>query len=155
MENSRIQIKQKFSYRLQQALRTYGVPFYLNNQFDFLELGKTLNLSHSLAKRYVKGLSLPPWPKLSEIAAALNVTPQWLMFGEHEPHPIANPPLKMSVEIIDTMFFTHQCLKNKPPTHDEFMAFKCLSLGQKLSTLEVSQAIKIGWMRQWIEFNLN
>ncbi len=52
---------------------------------DVSQLAKVAGVSFQMARKYALGLALPDYHILPKIANWLNVSPSWLLFGEHNP----------------------------------------------------------------------
>lgn len=77
--------KIQFSQRLQQALIESKHPIsptYLSNEFNNRYIGQPVSVQS--ANNWLLGKAIPSQDKLSTLSLWLNVSSQWLRFGEHQ-----------------------------------------------------------------------
>ena len=79
---------QAFSQRLKSILIQKG---YVSQRsitgVKVSELAKAINCSHQMARRYALGDALPDYEAVLRMAAWLEVSPGWLLFGTKESLP--------------------------------------------------------------------
>lgn len=88
---SNIQVKIAFASRLTQALSNANHPIsptYLANEFNHRYSGQTISIQS--ANNWLLGKAIPSQDKLSVLSIWLNVSNQWLRFGDVEPQNILN-----------------------------------------------------------------
>ena len=72
-----------FAKRLTQALKLRGhVSSRSPNGICMKTLASFADASEQICRRYIRGEALPSYEKIVAIAAALSVSPSWLLFGE-------------------------------------------------------------------------
>src|SRR3990167_7030253 len=75
----------KFSTRLIDAMKLNGHTASRSpNGVCMRALAEFAGASEQICRRYVRGAALPDYDKVINIAACLNVSPGWLLFGEQE-----------------------------------------------------------------------
>lgn len=76
--------KEAFSHRLKQELAKYGwainSPTWLAREFNLRYNGKSISVQ--TANNWLLGTAIPSQDKLQLLAAWLNVSSQWLRFGD-------------------------------------------------------------------------
>ena len=81
--------KLAFSQRLKQTLSNYDwakiSPTWLAREFNLRYSGKSISVQ--TANNWLLGTAIPSQDKLQLLAAWLNVSSQWLRFGEVSPTP--------------------------------------------------------------------
>ena len=86
-----------FSQRLRQALTTLGLPTnkptWFAREFNSRSLNATISVQ--TANNWLLGTAIPSQDKLQIISHWLNVSPQWLRFGED-----VQPPNDVAVESV-------------------------------------------------------
>lgn len=112
---SNIDEKLSFSERLKSALSQAKHPIsptYLSNEFNLRYDGQPVSVQS--ANNWLLGKAIPNQDKLSLLAIWLNVSSQWLRFGDVERES------KNNINLIDSADI------------DLFMKFRCLNTNQKL-----------------------
>lgn len=75
----------KFSSRLIDAMKINGHGASRSpNGICMKTLSEFAGASEQICRRYIRGDALPDYDKVINIAACLNVSPGWLLFGEQE-----------------------------------------------------------------------
>ena len=78
--------KEAFSHRLKQELAKYGwainSPTWLAREFNLRYGGQSVSVQ--TASNWLSGTAIPSQDKLQILAAWLNVSNQWLRFGEYD-----------------------------------------------------------------------
>lgn len=112
---SNIEEKLSFSERLKSALTKAQHPIsptYVSNEFNLRYDGQPVSVQS--ANNWLLGKAIPNQDKLSLLAIWLNVSSQWLRFGDAERES------KNNIDLIDSTDI------------DLFLKFRCLSTNQKL-----------------------
>jgi hypothetical protein len=83
----------EFSNRLIVAMKTCGhVASRSPSGICMRTLSELAGASEQICRRYIRGDALPDYDKIVTIAAQLNVSPGWLLFGEGDQLKIAPQP---------------------------------------------------------------
>lgn len=73
----------EFAFRLMEALRSNGFGTTRSpSGICMRTLSEMANASEQICRRYIRGDALPEYERVVNIAAKLNVSPGWLLFGE-------------------------------------------------------------------------
>lgn len=110
---SNTQVKLAFAERLSQALKDANHPIsptYLANEFNHRFSGQAISVQS--ANNWLLGKAIPSQDKLSILAIWLNVSSQWLRFGDVEREVVLN-------------------LDEDSPDMDFFLKYRNLSSSQK------------------------
>lgn len=112
---SNLEEKNLFSQRLKNALAQANHPIsptYLSNEFNLRYEGQPVSVQS--ANNWLLGKAIPNQDKLSLLAIWLNVSSQWLRFGD------ADRQSKNHIDLIETTEM------------DLFLKFRKLNINQKL-----------------------
>lgn len=116
------QEKQLFSERLKKALNNAGYPIsptFLSTEFNYRYDGQAISVQS--ANNWLLAKAIPNQDKLATLAIWLNVSSQWLRFGDENPTHSTQVLLEKSNDI-DLDFF----LKYKKLTHSKKQVLKLL-----------------------------
>ena len=81
-----------FSNRLIEAMKASGHTASRSpSGICITTLAKFAGASEQICRRYIRGDGLPDYEKVVNIAACLNVSPGWLLFGEQQPADQVKP----------------------------------------------------------------
>ena len=100
---SNLEEKVQFSFRLKKALADLNHPIsptFLSNEFNLRYSGSPVSVQS--ANNWILGKAIPSQDKLSLLATWLNVSSQWLRFGDVASESNAN---LQSIDPIDADFF--------------------------------------------------
>ncbi len=76
-------LTQQFAERLRNAMSAAGFQSTRSTSgIDIHKLVEITGYSQQICRKYLRGEAIPEPAKLSEIAAKLNVSPGWLLFGD-------------------------------------------------------------------------
>jgi len=138
---------QQFGDRLKEALINAGYhsPRSLSG-IDIHMLVYITGYSSQICRKYLRNEALPEPAKLIEIAAALNVSPGWLLFGENfltSPGQ-DNKDIKISKQKLHALYAKAAPLYQTEPNLKEVTAKEIadflIDLTQELSTIEASES---------------
>lgn len=102
----KVDLTRQFSYRLRDAMISAG----LNSQRSpsgvcVHKLAEMTGYSLQICRRYLRGDALPEPAKLVELAAELNVSPGWLLFGDScNDLPVRDNNLTISKNLLHYVF---------------------------------------------------
>ncbi len=116
------------------------------------ELAKALNISYSMARKYITGQSLPENKTLKTLAAWLQVDPWWLLYGNKPTTSIKNTidtDLMLSIFEHMTKLFTHNNLNQ-----EKFIGLikNALSIYDSISQIEGPLEVKNKAITLMVEF---
>lgn len=85
-------------------------------------LAQFAGASEQICRRYVRGDALPDYEKVIKIAASLQISPGWLVFGEQ------NSPLENYLPISEDLLYyiiqkSHNLFQLEPNSNDDFPEF--------------------------------
>ncbi len=111
-----------FSNRLIEAMKSSGHTASRSpSGICITTLAKFAGASEQICRRYIRGDGLPDYEKVVGIAACLNVSPGWLLFGEQ------NQPEQVKPIDEDTMRYilneSYSAFKNETENADDFGNF--------------------------------
>jgi hypothetical protein len=110
-----------FSNRLIEAMKASGHTASRSpSGICITTLSKFAGASEQICRRYIRGDGLPDYEKVIKIAACLNVSPGWLLFGEEQPKQ-AKPIDDETMHYI--LHESHLAFKDEPESADEFAGF--------------------------------
>ena len=140
-------LNQKFAARLRDALLAKG--YHSSRSPSGVHVQKFADLTgHSLqiCRKYLRGQAIPESPKLMEIAAHLEVSPGWLLFGDchGQTHGQANK-ITINKELLHYIFVHVSALHQPQPAQAEFCSQFFMTLTQDISQIsdDVEQSKKI------------
>lgn len=120
-----IEVTKQFAYRLRDALIAAG---YISNRstsgVDIHKLSKITGHSTQICRKYLRGEAMPEPAKLIHIAAKLQVSPGWLLFGEkHHDDPTEPDKIKISKNLLYYIFKQADSLYNAQLSSQEVTDF--------------------------------
>jgi transcriptional regulator with XRE-family HTH domain len=106
-----------FSERLKDALIKAGLHSLRSTSgVDIHKLVEITGYSPQICRKYLRGQAIPEPYKLIEIAEKLNVSPGWLLFGDHKQSEDQENIL-ISKQVLHYIFSKAQVLYNTPKVH--------------------------------------
>lgn len=110
-----INLAKQFSIRLREAMINagYGSQRTISG-ISIEKLSKITNCSVQICRRYIRGETMPGLSTINIIANKLNISPRWLVFGDHSnvPNRVANN-VTISVASLRHLIKTIIYLKNQ------------------------------------------
>ncbi|TAL60849.1 MAG: XRE family transcriptional regulator [Legionella sp.] len=98
----KVDLSKQFSYRLHEAMMAAG--FHSPRSTSGINIHKLADItgySVQICRKYLRGEAIPEPAKLVDIAAALQVSPGWLLFGDaHDDSYSKNARLNISKELL-------------------------------------------------------
>ncbi len=136
----KIDLIQEFSHRLRDAMIAKGYHSSRSTSgVDIHKLVEMTGYSPQICRKYLRGHVIPEPAKLTELAAKLDVSPGWLLFGDsHSNAGIVENKVTISNDLLHYIFAhanqlytsTHQSDKETP----DFL----LKLTREISQIETS-----------------
>lgn len=106
-----IDLAKQFSYRLRDALLAAGFDSQRSpTGVCTLKLAEITGYSVQICRRYLRGKAIPDALKLREIAEKLEVSPGWLLFGEHERNNQKSRVINLSEELLHYLLIKNTAL---------------------------------------------
>ena len=104
----KIDLTQQFADRLREAMIAAGYNSQRSpSGVNIHKLAEITNHSSQICRKYLRGQTIPEPVKLAEIAAKLNVSPGWLLFGNgHQETTHAKSHITISNNLLHYIF-TH------------------------------------------------
>jgi hypothetical protein len=140
-------LNQQFATRLREALLAKG--FHSSRSPSGVHVQKFADLTgHSLqiCRKYLRGQAIPESPKLMEIAAHLEVSPGWLLFGDchGQTHGQTNK-ITINRELLHYIYVHVSALQQPKPEQAEFCSQFFMTLTQDISQIsdDLEQSKKI------------
>lgn len=102
----KIDLTQQFAERLRDAMISAGYNSQRSTSgVNIHKLAEITGYSAQICRKYLRGQAIPESVKLVEIAAKLNVSPGWLLFGEgHQNTYYANNNMTISKNLLHYIF---------------------------------------------------
>lgn len=136
----KVDLTKQFAYRLRDAMIAVG----FNSQRSasgvcIHKLAEITGYSVQICRKYLRGEAIPEPIKLIEIAAKLQVSPGWLLFGDsHNDNAIASDKITISKNLLHYIFTRAGNLYNASHSEDEVPGF-LLELIDDLSQINASE----------------
>jgi transcriptional regulator with XRE-family HTH domain len=110
----KVNLTKQFSYRLRDAMITAGFNSQRSTSgVSIHKLAEITGYSVQICRKYLRGEAIPEATKLIDIAAKLNVSPGWLLFGDaHNELNVSQDQLIISKKLLHYMFTRAACLYN-------------------------------------------
>jgi transcriptional regulator with XRE-family HTH domain len=134
-----------FSSRLKASLLNAGlISSRSTSGVDIHELVAITGYSSQICRKYLKGQAIPEPSKLCEIAAKLNVSPGWLLFGESATEEHGLEKILLSKATLHYLFYKAHAFAHQEISAPEFANFLS-KLSYDISEMEVNdkQSMKI------------
>ncbi len=133
-----------FALRLKTALLNAGlISSRSTSGVDIHKLVEITGYSSQICRKYLKGQAIPEPFKLHEIAAELNVSPGWLLFGDAT-HEQGAEKIVLGKTSLRHIFHKIHAFETQVLTADRFANFMT-NLCSELESMDVSadQSLKI------------
>jgi hypothetical protein len=133
-------LAKQFSARLHEAMITAGYKSQRSiSGVDIHKLVEITGHSPQICRRYLRGEAIPEPVKLVELSSKLNVSPGWLLFGDH--HDAAhkeNKKITISKNLLHYIFAHARELYNAEQSSDECSDF-LLDLARDVSQINTDE----------------
>ena len=150
----KVDLIQQFAGRLRDAMVTKGYQSTRSTSgVDIHKLVEMTGNSPQICRKYLSGLVIPEPAKLTELAAKLNVSPGWLLFGDsHSNAGVIENKITISKDLLHYIFahanqlYTAQPSDHEIPdflvdlTHDICQIETCDEQSKKIIDLALSSA---------------
>lgn len=110
----KVNLTKQFAYRLRDAMIAAGFNSQRSTSGVCIhKLAELTGYSLQICRKYLRGEAIPEPVKLAELAAQLNVSPGWLLFGDAHNDP-SNPKntITLSKNLLHYIFRKASCLYN-------------------------------------------
>ena len=136
----KVDLTKQFAYRLRDAMIAAGFNSQRSTSGVCIhKLAEITGYSVQICRKYLRGEAIPEPVKLVEIAAKLNVSPGWLLFGEsHGDSPLAKDKITISKILLYYMFTRAGDLYNASRLGEEVPDF-LLELINDISQMNASE----------------
>lgn len=112
----KVDLTKQFSYRLRDAMDAAG--FHSQRSTSGLcihKLAEITGYSVQICRKYLRGEAIPEPTKIVDIAASLQVSPGWLLFGDaHNDNHTNKNQLKISKDLLHYLLIKAASLYNAP-----------------------------------------
>lgn len=109
----KINITKQFALRLRDAMLAAGFDSSRSvSGVSIHKLAEITGYSLQICRKYLRGEVIPEPAKLLEIAAKLNVSAGWLLFGEVNDFPATNDRLIINKNLLHYILTQSSCLYN-------------------------------------------
>lgn len=121
----KVNLTKQFSCRLRDAMIAAGFNSQRSTSgVSIHKLAEITGYSVQICRKYLRGEAIPEPVKLTEIAAKLNVSPGWLLFGDaHNDYNTSNDKLTLSKNLLHYIFTKAACLYNSELKEQEVPDF--------------------------------
>lgn len=136
----KINLIQQFSRRLADAMIAKGYQSSRSTSgVDIHKLVEMTGYSPQICRKYLRGQVIPEPAKLTELAAKLDVSPGWLLFGDsHSNAGVVENKVTISHDLLHYIFaHANQLYKSTDPSTQETPDF-LLNLTREISQIETS-----------------
>lgn len=136
----KIDLIQQFSHRLRDAMIARGYHSSRSTSgVDIHKLVEMTGYSPQICRKYLRGQVIPEPAKLTELAAKLNVSPGWLLFGDsHSNAGVVENKITISDDLLHYIFAHANQLYSPNPSNPETPDF-LLNLTREISQIETSE----------------
>jgi transcriptional regulator with XRE-family HTH domain len=140
MALEKIDLIQQFSHRLKDAMIACGYHSSRSTSgVDIHKLVEMTGYSPQICRKYLRGEVIPEPAKLTELAAKLNVSPGWLLFGDsHSNAGVVENKITISNELLHYIFAHASQLYTPNQSPSEAPDF-LLNLTREISQIETSE----------------
>jgi len=131
----------EFSCRLVSSMKRAGYSDTRSpSGISISTLADLMHVSDQICRRYLRGDALPDYDKVLRIAKALEVSPGWLLFGEHNELLISNSKsVTIDGDLLHYILEKSHALYMINPLHsDDFPDF-VLDLIKDISTIDTNR----------------
>lgn len=135
----KLDLTQQFAHRLREALIAAGYSSTRSTSgVDIHKLVEMTGYSAQICRKYLRGQVIPEPTKLSDIAAQLNVSPGWLLFGDsHSDEHATENKITISKNLLHYIFTHANGLYNAGCSSDERSNF-LLELTHDVSQIDTT-----------------
>ena len=114
-----------FSKRLIDAMKACGHAASRSpNGICIRTLSEFAGASEQICRRYIRGDALPDYEKVVNIATALNTSPGWLLFGEHNQARATHLPKAISDDLLHYILSkSHQLYQDETVETEDYADF--------------------------------
>jgi len=136
----KVNVTKQFSYRLHDAMIAAGFNSKRSTSGVCIhKLAEITGYSLQICRKYLRGEAIPEPTKLMEIAATLQVTPGWLLFGDADSVAhLSTNKLTISKELLHYIFSRASCLYNGNLSEQEIPDF-LIELITDLSLIDANE----------------
>ena len=136
---SKVDLIKQFSCRLRDAMIAAGFSSYRTTSgVDIHKLVEMTGYSSQICRKYLSGHVIPEPSKLTELAAKLNVSPGWLLFGDsHSDGDAVENKITISKSLLHYIYSHVSQLYQVEESGQELPNF-LLELTQDVSQIETS-----------------
>lgn len=137
----KVDLTKQFAYRLRDSLIAAGFNSQRSTSgVNIHKLAEITGYSPQICRKYLRGHALPEPAKLVEIAAQLQVSPGWLLFGDMScDSNKSSDSLTISKTLIRYIFERAYTLYNSDRTQDEISDF-LMDLAHDVSQINATEA---------------
>lgn len=134
----KIDFTKQFAARLRETLIAAGHHSERSTSgVNIHKLAEITGYSPQICRKYLRGQALPEPAKLAEVAAKLNVSPGWLLFGD-QPYDSQNKKTTISTNLLHYIFIHAKELYNPERPSDEIADF-LLDLTNDISQINANE----------------
>lgn len=135
----KVDLIKQFSYRLRDAMIAAGFASSRSTSgVDIHKLVEMTGYSSQICRKYLSGQVIPDPVKLKEIAAKLNVSPGWLLFGDsHSNTESVDNKITINKTLLHHIFSHVNQLYHAEESSPEVPNF-LMELAQDISQIETS-----------------
>lgn len=121
----KVDLTKQFSYRLRDAMIAAGFNSQRSTSGVSVDkLAEITGYSVQICRKYLRGEAIPEPRKLMEIAAKLEVSPGWLLFGDaNNDNPQSRSKITISKNLLHYIFKQAACLYNTKRMENEVADF--------------------------------
>ncbi len=136
----KIDLTQQFAERLRDAMIAAGYNSQRSaSGVNIQKLAEITSHSSQICRKYLRGQAIPEPMKLAEIAAKLQVSPGWLLFGDsHRDTPLASNNITISKNLLHYIFTHVSELYDVKHSNDDISDF-LLDLTRDISQIHADE----------------
>lgn len=136
----KVDLSKQFAYRLRDAMIAAGFNSQRSTSgVSIHKLAEITGYSVQICRKYLRGEAVPEPVKLVDIAAKLNVSPGWLLFGDaHNGSSLAKDKLSINRSLLHYLFAQATCLYNNQLMEQEIPDF-LIELINDISLINASE----------------
>lgn len=136
----KVDLTKQFAYRLRDAMLAAGFNSQRSTSGVCIhKLAEITGYSVQICRKYLRGEAIPEPFKIVELAAKLNVSPGWLLFGDsHNDNPVSHDKIIISKILLHYVFTRAAKLYNTANQNNEVPGF-LLELINDVSQINASE----------------
>ncbi len=129
-----------FSTRLIEVMKTRGHAASRSPSGICMQtLATFANASEQICRRYIRGIALPDYEKIKNIAHHLQVSPGWLLFGEDETSPTTDQTKQVDEDVLHYILKKSHHLYHKEMNNTDDYADFVLGLIRDIREIDTSK----------------